>query len=93
MTYPQDEVAEFTNIRKMLKVPVVCYADFESALEKTSDIDTTTGIENNPDRSKHTKYQAHKPVSYFTKVVSVDPKFQLDQEQDFQFPQKDALCR
>ena len=90
VSYPKNEVAEFTNLRKMLKAPVVCYADFMSILEKTGDIDTTTGIQDKPDNSKHTKYQAHKPVSYFKKVVSVDPSFQLDQEIDFQFPQKDA---
>ena len=91
VSYPKDGVAEFTNLRKMLKAPVVCYADFESTLERTSNIDTTTGIGDEPEKkTTHTKYQAHKPVSYFTKVVSIDPKFQLDQEQDFQFPQKDT---
>ena len=83
VSYPKNEVAKFTNLRKMLKAPVVCYADFMSILEKTGDIDTTTGIQDKPDNSKHTKYQAHKPVSYFKKVDSVDPLFQLDQEIDF----------
>ena len=36
------------------------------------------------------QYQKHKPVSYFTKVLSIDPNFQLELEQDFQFPQRDA---
>ena len=75
----------------MLKAPVVCYADFEAVLEPVGDVDTTTGIERaegEPAKKKcHMQYQQHKPVSYFTKVVSIDPNFQLDREQDFQFPQ------
>ena len=91
VSYPKDEVAEFTNLYKMVKSPVVCYADFEATLQPVSDTDTTTGAQSNPPKKKkQVKYQQHNPASYFTKVVSIDPNFQLEQEQDFQFPQTET---
>ena len=42
VSYPKNAVSEFTNLWKMLKALVVFYTDFESVLERASDIDTTT---------------------------------------------------
>ena len=46
VSYPEkdkDDMLYFTNIQKQLKAPFVVYADFESILKETSDVDTTTG--------------------------------------------------
>ena len=85
-----DSSSHLLSFRKMVKAPVVCYADFETSLKPMTDIDTTTGVYDSAKKEKHVLYQQHNPASYFTKVVSIDPNFQLDQEQDFQFPQRDA---
>ena len=54
--------------------------------EKVSGENTKTGIVK--DCKKEVKYQSHEPVSYFTKFVSIDPSFTLDQDENFEFPQK-----
>ena len=69
------------------------YGDFESALIPISDIDTTTGIVPQPpaDAPKKTKkeekeerkevaYQRHQPASYWYKIVSIDPDFNIPEK-------------
>ena len=86
--FPKDEFAEFTNVRKMLKSPVFAYADMECTLDPASDIDTSLGAGPPPAKKiKHVKYQSHQPASYFTKVVSIDPNYDLNSTADFQYPQ------
>ena len=71
------------------------YADFESALVPLTekDEDLSVGIEPKAKRKKkgvqQKAYQRHDPVSYFTKLVSIDPEFKLEEEHDFEFPQDD----
>ena len=88
VSYPKDEYAEFTNIRKMVKSPVVAYCDIESILVPVSDVDTSLSAGPHPAKKpKHAKYQQHQAASYFTKVVSIDPNFKLEEKKGFQFPQ------
>ena len=77
------EVAEFTNLLKMLKASIVCYTDFQATLQVVSNSDTTGAHSNPPMEKKQIKYRHHNPASYFTKVISVDPNFQPVQEQQF----------
>ena len=88
VSYPQKKAVEFTNIQKQLKHPFVGYADFECILKKEVDDDVTPGITETS--KKEFKYQSHIPVSYFTKFVSIDPGFALQEDDCFEFPQKNT---
>ena len=48
----------FKNYGKMLKVPFVFYADFESYLESIQ------GVSNDPNKSSSDIFQLHKPASF-----------------------------
>ena len=88
VSYPQKKVVEFTNIQKQLKHPFVGYADFECILKKEVDEDVTPGITETS--KKEFKYQSHIPVSYFTKFVFIDPEFASQEDDRFEFPQKNT---
>lgn len=88
VSYPQKKAVEFTNIQKQLKQSFVGYADFECILKKETDADVHTGIAETS--RKEFKYQSHKPASYFTKFVSIDPEFTLPSDDCFEFPQQET---
>lgn len=61
---------------KQLKQAFVGYADFECFLKgEMTDKSVKTGITETS--RKEIKYQSHEPASYFTKLVSIDPEFDL----------------
>ena len=86
VSYPKDKELEFTNIQTQLKHPFVGYADFECILKKETDIDVKPGITSTIE--KELKYQTHDAASYFTKFVSIDSSFTLDEDEHFSFPPK-----
>ena len=74
--YPKNSKSEFMNLRKMLRVPVVCYPDLKSTLTQVADIGIASiGIASST--KQQVKYQVHEPASYFTKFVSVDIRISI----------------
>ena len=87
---------DFTNLHKMLRAPIVGYADLECLVTPETDVDTSTGVD--PDAAKRPRtenqqqqYQTHKAASYFTTFVSTDPNFSLesDPSEAFEYPQRE----
>ena len=56
---------QFKNYEKMLKVPIVYYADFECVLKKIND-------ETIPEDKNMIKFNQHEPCAYAIKSVSID---------------------
>ena len=95
ITYPENEKMSFKNLRKMVKAPIVSYADFEAVLKPRVECDTATGLD--PSAAKKRKkerrqtfYQEHQAISYFTKFASIDPNFKLEEDETFTFPQRET---
>ena len=66
---PEHKWIHFKNIKKMLKMPFVIYADFESFTERIKDCDR------NPSEPGTSKYQHHTPSGFYYKVVSTVSKY------------------
>ena len=82
----KNTVTEFKNIQRILKHPFAGYADFESFLRpENSNEDISIGIAEK--KTKQVRFQVHEAASYFTKIVSIDPDFDLPQDN---FPQQDT---
>ena len=85
----EDTKPKFKNIQTQLKVPFICYADFECILKKVGSeaIDTTTGIvppqppTSGKLKSKEIAYQVHEAASYAYKIASIDPDYKFELEQ------------
>ena len=90
VSYPENKTLKFENIHKQLKHPFVGYADFECTLQRTTDKNVSTGICDDSDHSKEFSYQNHIDASYFTKFVSIDSEFKLDENEFFKFPQTET---
>ena len=86
VSYPENATTEFKNIHKSLKPPFVGYDNFEYILERMNDVDVTTSIAESS--NKEVEYQSHTPASYFTKFVSIDPEFDLQEHDNFEFPEQ-----
>ena len=70
--YPEegkDDILEFTNFRKQLRLPFVIYADMETVVEK---IDTCMP---NPEKSSTTHESHFEPCGYAYKVVCCNEKY------------------
>lgn len=66
---PRNDFIQFKNYDKMLKVPFVFYADFESYLESIE------CVVNSPDKSSTDIFQEHKPASFCLYRVCIDNKY------------------
>ncbi len=65
----RNDFIRFKNYQKMLKVPFVHYADFESYLTPVE------GVVNSPDKSSTDVFQQHKPASFCLYRVCIDSKY------------------
>ncbi len=72
----RNDSVQFKNFGKMLKVPFVFYADFESYLLPVD------GASNDPNKSYTEVFQNHKPASFCLYRVCIDQKYNKMYEYD-----------
>ena len=61
---PKDDCIEFKNIKCLIEIPFVIYADFESILKSIST------VESDPNKSFTEQYQKHEPIGFGYQIVT-----------------------